>query len=65
MAIYLTFPVQRAIDQVIHDVALQNLPVVRNRPRRSRAPTARRTTASSTFRFFSHDSEHDGDDALR
>ena len=51
VAIYSTF-LQRGYDQLIHDVALQNLPVVfaidRARPRRR--ATARRTSARSTCR---------------
>ena len=64
VAIYSTF-LQRAYDQLIHDVAIQNLPVVlRDRPRRAwSAPTARRTTAASTS-LPALPAEHDGDDAV-
>ena len=50
VAIYSTF-LQRAYDQLIHDVALQNLPVVfaldRARPRRRRRRHARRRVTTS------------------
>ena len=53
VAIYSTF-LQRAYDQLIHDVALQNLPVrVRDRPRAaSSAPTARRTPGSYDIAYL-------------
>ena len=53
VAIYSTF-LQRAYDQLIHDVALQNLPVMfahRSRPAWS-APTARRTHGSFDLAYL-------------
>ena len=52
VAIYSTF-LQRAYDQVVHDVALQNLPVVfpRSIARAWSAPTVRRTSVRTTFRI--------------
>ncbi len=48
VAIYSTF-LQRAYDQIIHDVALQNLPVgSRSTAAAWSAKTARRITAPST-----------------
>jgi 1-deoxy-D-xylulose-5-phosphate synthase len=48
VAIYSTF-LQRAYDQLVHDVALQNLPVTFAIDRAGwSAPTARRTRARST-----------------
>ena len=65
VAIYSTF-LQRAYDQLIHDVAIQNLPVVfAHRPRR--AGRRRRRDAQRRFRsrLSALHSEHDGDGAGR
>jgi transketolase C-terminal domain/subunit len=65
VAIYSTF-LQRAYDQLIHDVALQNLPVVfaidraRHRRRRRRDALRRVRPDLSALR-----AQHDGDGALR
>ena len=63
VAIYSTF-LQRAYDQLIHDVAIQNLPVVfaldRARPGRRRRRDAQRQLRS---RLSALPAEHDGDDA--
>jgi 1-deoxy-D-xylulose-5-phosphate synthase len=65
VAIYSTF-LQRAYDQLIHDVALQNLPVVfRDRPcghrRRRRRDALRRVRPD----LPALRAQHDGDDAVR